>query len=152
MKDPLLFEQLIKTYEDLIFDICKTILKKSINVNTVFRSILKKIRKTYYKSNYIQYERSWILRIIYKQLLDFYKCYGKRILELNERKQENNDSFEFFFSLLSLEDQLLLLLKNKFKIPFSEISSAFLISEDSIKVKYQLALHTIEERMWSKKD
>jgi DNA-directed RNA polymerase specialized sigma24 family protein len=46
------------------------------------------------------------------------------------------------------EDQILLLLRDKHGIPYSEIASALRSPEESLKVKRQQALRTLEEWLW----
>jgi DNA-directed RNA polymerase specialized sigma24 family protein len=57
--------------------------------------------------------------------------------------------FDLYFHRLIPEDQILLLLKDKYGIPYPEIATAMGIPEESLKIKRQQALRTLEEWLWS---
>jgi len=151
-------EYFVQSYGDLLFDLCESVLVSPMNAQIAFRSILKKLRAGRRRSNFQAYERSLVLRIACDLLLKFCREYGHHISPEEQIKLDSNSSvkirfkeFESYFHRLMPEDQLLLLLKDKLAIPYSEISVAMSIPEGSLKIRRQQALRALEEWLWKTK-
>lgn len=151
-------EYFVQSYGDLLFDLCESILVSPINAQIAFRSILKKIRTGRRLHKFKTYERSWVLRIACDLLLKFCREYGHHISPEEQIKLDSNSSvktrfkeFDSYFHRLMPEDQILLLLKDKLNIPYSEISVAMSIPEGSLKIRRQQALRALEEWLWNTK-
>jgi DNA-directed RNA polymerase specialized sigma24 family protein len=104
----------------------------------------------------VVYERSWILKIGAEQLLSLLKQQSLAVspeqqIELDAKKQVMGDleSFDFYFSRLRSDSQLLLLLKDKHHLPYADIADALGIPVDSLKLQRQQALRTLEEWLWT---
>ncbi len=151
-------EYFVQSYGDLLFDLCESILVSPINAQIAFGSILKKIRAGRRLHKFKTYERSWVLRIACDLLLKFCREYGHHISPEEQIKLDSNSSvktrfkeFDSYFHRLMPEDQILLLLKDKLNIPYSEISVAMSIPEGSLKIRRQQALRALEEWLWNTK-
>ncbi len=59
------------------------------------------------------------------------------------------ENFNAYFHRLSAKDQILLILKDKYDIPYTEIAAALSIPAGSLKVRRQQALKTLEEWLWN---
>src|SRR5690349_3809978 len=93
---------------------------------TLFRSILKKLHLDHREHKYSRYERSWVLKIACRQLLEFcnqtqYQVSPEEQIKLDRNGTISNRLKEFnsYFHRLLPEDQIFLLLKDKHKIPDS---------------------------------
>jgi DNA-directed RNA polymerase specialized sigma24 family protein len=145
-------EHFVNSYGDLIFDLCQSVLQNPSRSQTAFRRILKKIQsqrrtlKGRFQKGYSTYERSWILRIVCDDLI---QSYHKGLSSAAAAPSALQSDFETCFGHLVPEDQLLLLLKDKFGIPEDEISIAMNLPAGSLKIRRQQALRTLEEWMFT---
>jgi len=149
------FKKITETYGDLIFDLCESLLWSHSHAQNAFRTIMSKIRRRLKSENYIEYEKSWILRIACTTLLELYPRLGKRIsseeqLKFDSSKNSSSrvDHFEMYFHRLEPEDQLLLLLKDKLRVSDAEISNAMAAPAGALKIRRQQALRALEEWLW----
>jgi DNA-directed RNA polymerase specialized sigma24 family protein len=145
----------VQQYGDLLFDLCESILWSPTNAQLAFRAILREIKSTQEKNKYTEYERPWVLRIASKKLLEIANKHGRRLtpseqimLDATLKFDARIKQFDSYFHRLSAEDQLLLLLRDKFGLSYQEIASATGIPEGSIKMRRQQSLRTIEEWLW----
>ncbi len=147
-----------RTYGDLLYDLCVSLLRNSGEAQLVLRSLLKKmtIQSKNKKNAYTKYERAWILRMACEKLIHLYKQSDFQIPPEEQIKLDSNESvsirlkqFESYFHRLVPEDQLLFLLKEKWKIPDTEIAMALAIPEGSLKIQRLQALRTLEEWIWT---
>jgi DNA-directed RNA polymerase specialized sigma24 family protein len=139
----------------MIFDLCTSVLSSPLNAQIAFRSILKKIRSAGRFQNYTVYERSWVLRISCEKLLELSRFHGHQVTAQEQIKLDSDRNvttrlkqFHLYFYRLIPEDQLLLILKDKYNLPYSEIATALGTPEASLKIKRQQALRALEEWLW----
>ncbi len=149
--------KLVEKYGDLIFDLCESMLGNSALAQLAFRSIIKKIRLELNRSSYEAYERSWVLKLASQQLLALVRRRGevvepKRQFEIDSHAENQNQTqkLDFYFRRLRPELQLLLLLKEKHRLPTDEISAALGTPIDTLKLQRGQALKALEEWMWTK--
>jgi DNA-directed RNA polymerase specialized sigma24 family protein len=145
----------VRSYGDLIFDLCETLISTPLNAQIAFRSILKKLKSGSRFHQFHQHERGWVLRITCEKLLELCRHHGRRITPEEQINLDSNDhlsvrlkQFDIFFRRLMPEDQILLILKDKYGIAYSEIATAMATPEGSLKVRRQQALRTLEEWLW----
>ena len=149
-------DYILKSYGDTLFDLCESLLANPTAAQIAFRAILKKTRLTRKNLRYAEFERSWVLKIACGQLIKFYENYGFRV-SLQEQIRLNDHTnisaklkqFTLYFRRLTAEDQILLLLKDKYDIPHEDISSALSVPAGSLKVRRQQALRALEEWLWN---
>ncbi len=151
-------EHAVRSYGDLIFDLCESLLQGPIHTQIAFRSILRKIRSGSRFQRYSGYERSWVLRITCDRLLHLSRQKGRHVpledlikLDSSEQVALRLKQFPSYFHRLMPEDQILLLLRDKYGIPYSEISNAMATPEGALKIRRQQALRAIEEWVWKGK-
>ena len=151
-------DHFVRSYGDLLFDLCESVLQSPEYAQIVFRSILRKIRHGSRFEKYSGYERSWVLRIACDKLLHL--CHQRTHpisiedqikLDANEQVSLRLKQFNSYLRRLMPEDQILLLLRDKYGIPYPEIATAMTIPEDSLKIRRQQALRTLEEWLWNSK-
>lgn len=145
----------VHLFGDLIYDLCLSVLQSPQNAQILFRNIFKAIREQKKANPYEANERAWVLRLACDQLRENAKKFSRSLtpseqvmLDHHLHGEDRLKQFESYFHRLETVDQLLLLLRDKFGIPFSEISSALALPEGSLKLKRQHALRAIEEWLW----
>ncbi len=152
-------DDIVKKYGDLLFDLCETVLWSPINAQLALRSILKTVAKQRgnpkLQENFQDHERAWILRIACERLRKDAARLGRRLtpseqIELDSEQGASTrlHRFDRYFHRLNPEDQLLLLLRDKYGIPYVEISSAMGAPDGSLKVRRQHALRALEDWIW----
>ncbi len=150
-------DHLIQTYGDLLFDLCESVLGASTTTQIAFKTIIKKIRAEKKKTFYTAYERGWVLKITVHKLLEYSQEGGRSPSSSETLMTRTSDTataplienFNIHFHRLPAEDQVLLLLKDKFGIPDAEISLAMSIPIGSLKIRRLQALRTLEDWLWT---
>jgi len=148
-------DRYVHSYGDLLFDLCESVLWSSTNAQIAFRSILKDIKRGRRFQKFGAHERSWVLKVACDRLRHLSVRHGRSVshaerikLDANENVANRLKHFESYFHRLPIEEKVLLLLKDKYGIPYTEIASAIGIPEGSLKVRRQQALRTLEEWLW----
>ncbi len=120
-----------------------------------FRTIVKSLRKNITSQNYQDYERAWVLQIACQELIALSPHHGRRTtaseqieLDATQNVASRFKSFEFYFNRLKTEDQILLLLRDKYGLPYPEIAASLGVPEDSLKIRRSHALRALEEWLW----
>jgi DNA-directed RNA polymerase specialized sigma24 family protein len=150
-----MIEHVVQLYGDLLFDLCESILWSPSNAQIAFRSILRQVKSKRGSNLYQTHERTWVLRVACSQLRSYAQRHGRRLtpseqimldasFDMNARLKQ----FDSYFHRLTTEDQLLLLLRDKYGIPYPEIAAAMETPEGSLKIRRQQALRTLEEWLW----
>ena len=147
--------QIIQTYGDLLYDLCENILWSPSAAPLAFRAVLLDIKKRRHHENFKDYERAWIIRTAYEKLTRLSATQGRRLtpseqimLDSTFKVDARLKQFDSYFHRLSTAEQLLLLLRDKYGIPYPEIAAATGLPEDSLKMRRQQALRTLEEWLW----
>ena len=146
----------VQTYGDLLYDLCESVLWSPNNAPFAFRAIIKDLKKNRSSNPFQDYERAWVLQIACQRLRKLALGKARRLTppeQIMLDSTQNIDSrirqFDSYFHRLTTDEQILLLLRDKYGIPYPEISTAMAIPEDSIKMRRQQALRTLEEWLWS---
>ncbi len=153
-------DDIVKKYGDLLFDLCESVLWSPINAQLALRSILKTVSKEHSNkalpNNFQDHERAWILRIACERLRKDSARLGRTLtpseqieLDAAEGVPSRLRKFDRYFHRLTPEDQLLLLLRDKYGIPYVEISAAMGTPDGSLKVRRQHALRALEDWIWT---
>jgi DNA-directed RNA polymerase specialized sigma24 family protein len=152
---------MVQRYGDLLFDLCESVLWSPGNAQGAFQAILKEIQNARFgrsgKNNEgpSNYERAWVLRVACEKLQVLAARHARRLspseqieLNANPTVSARLKQFDAFFHRLSTPEQILLLLRDKYGLPLSEISVALGMPEGSLKIQRQQALRTLEEWLW----
>lgn len=149
---------LIRSYGDLLFDLCESVLRNPTQVHATFSAILKKIRSGSRFQKFSSFERSWVLKVTCNQLLHLSNETSIPAVLDEQIKLNENEPIGLrlkhlgaYCRRLMPEDQILLLLRDKYGIPYPEIATALEIPEGSLKIRRQQALRTLEEWLWKSK-
>jgi DNA-directed RNA polymerase specialized sigma24 family protein len=148
-------DNVVQLYGDLIFDLCESILWSSSQAQNAFRAIIKEVKKTPATDKFTTHERAWILSIAFDKLKKFSLQYGRKVsaseqiqLEANQNAAARLKHFDVYFHRLTTEEQIVLLLRDKYGLPYAEIASAMSRPEGTLKSIRSQALRTLEEWLW----
>lgn len=148
-------DKLVQSYGDTLFDLCESLLWDPAQAQIAFREVIQALKKSLPANGYIEHERAWVLRTACDRLKHLSLKNARRItpteqIQLDSTQGVSNriKQFEFFFHRLSDDDQLVLLLRDKYGLPYSEIASALDAPEGSLKVRRGQALRSLDEWLW----
>ena len=104
---------------------------------------------------YRNFERAWILRVACERLIQPGR-YPRRIvtpeeqirLDAMEKISARLKNFDHYFHRLRPEDQILLLLRDKYGLDYAEIAAAMGLPEGSLKTRRSQALRALDEWLW----
>ena len=151
-----LVDRVIQLYGDLLYDLCESVLWNPVTAQLTFRSIMKSIRRnTSADLSFQEYERPWVLRIATQELLKLAASHQRRLTP-SEQIQLDSDQdplsrlklFGSYFHRLSADDQVLLLLRDKYGLPYPEISTALGRPEGTVKTQRAQAIRALENWLW----
>jgi hypothetical protein len=155
-------ERIVQNHGDLLFDLCESVLWSPINAQVAFRAIIQEVRRGQKGPADLQFdrfERAWVLNVACDRLKSFADRHARRVTpsEQLELDSQNTASarlyhFDHYFHRLSVEDQILILLKDKHGLALEEIEAALSAPADSLKIRRQQALRALEEWIWDSAD
>lgn len=147
-----------RSYEDLLFDLCHSTLTDAQSAQQIFETIIKELAKTKISERYKNHERSWVFKIACQQILRVHSrneiqptCSAQIELDSLSSSASRLKHFAEYFQRLQPEDRLLILIRDKYGLPFSELASTFNVSEESLKARRNRILRTLEKWVWSDK-
>ena len=148
-------ERMVSLYGDLLYDLCSSVLISQNNAQVAFRKILRRVRSEHSKSNYVDFERAWLLKIAHHVLLPMTHRYGvslspseRLMLDASLKTSQRLAHFDSYFHRLTAEDQILLLLRDKYGFSYPEIASAMGEPEASLRLRRTQAFQSLEEWIW----
>ena len=152
---PSFVENVVQLYGDLLFDLCESVLGTPAQAQAAFRSIVLEIKGTRAEEKYKNHERAWILRIAFKKL-KLLSVQHARPFSASEQIELDSSpnvatrmkSFDTYFHRLTAEQQLILLLKDKYGLPYVEVANATGLPEGTLKGIRGQALRTLEAWLW----
>jgi DNA-directed RNA polymerase specialized sigma24 family protein len=154
-KEKIPVDRIVHSYGDLLFDLCESLLASPAQALLAFRAILRRIKATPHDAAYESHERAWVLRVAFETLKKQTGRHGKTVsaseqIEVDAAKgvASKMKHFDRFFHRLTPDDQILLLLRDKYGLPYGEIASAMATPEGSLKMQRQNCLRTLEEWLW----
>ena len=128
-----------------------------MSAQVAFRAIVRDIRRRYVHEIYSDHERAWVLNLACSRLRTLSDRYARKLtppeqieLDAVESVTHRLKQFDSFFHRLSVEDQMLLLLRDEYGVPFPEIATAMGAPEGSLKTRRSQALRTLEDWLWER--
>lgn len=151
-------ERVVQLYGDMLFDLCESVLWSPVNAQLAFRSILKTLRRRRSGHGYTEFERAWILQIACEKLIELSARHGRKLTSSEQIQLDSAQGvasrlkqFDSYFHRLVTEDQILMLLRDKYGMPYPEIASALGVPEPSLKMRRTQALRSLEEWLWDER-
>ncbi len=149
-------DPILESHGDLLFDLCESLLLSSRHAHYTFRGIVKRIRRAGGVQKFADFERAWLLRIACEELRVQSRRHPRRLsapeqldLDSSPDVADKLRRFDGYFMRLSTDERLLLLLRDKYGLPFPEIATALGTPEGSLKVQRAHALRALEEWIWN---
>lgn len=146
---------IVDEYGDLIFDLCVSVLDDPVQAQFAFRTLLKQARKEHKGNGYSRYRRAWILKITNRHLQALIRRQGGKAISPREEtdlaeaaSEVRLNHIEHYLHRLSLEDRMMILLRDKYGLPYDEIAMAMDLPEPSLKVRREQVLRTLEGWIW----
>lgn len=146
-------EKVVQLYGDLLFDLCESVLWSAKQAPNAFRTILKEIRKS--GPGYEEHERAWILKIAFEKLKELSIHHARKVtaseqiqLDATSNVSVRLKQFDIYFHKLTTEEQVVLLLRDKYGLPYGEVASVTGLPEGSVKSIRQQALRALESWLW----
>ena len=150
-------ERVLQNYGDLLFDLCESVLWSPSGAQIAFQTILKELKKSHPSNRYTQYERAWVLKIACERLRKLSRKFARRLSPAEQIMLDSSVAvtsrlkhFDSYFHRLGTDDQILLLLRDKYGLTYLEISAALGLPEGTLKTRRQQALRTLEEWLWDR--
>ncbi len=147
--------RVVELYGDTLYDLCHSVLWSGSNAQIAFRSILKDLRAASRKQRFQAHERPWVISVACARLRAFAQRHGRKLtpseqimLDANSDLQARLKQFDAYFHRLPVDDQILLLLRDKYGLPYGEIATALGIPEGSLKIQRQQSVRALEEWLW----
>ncbi|MBC7386637.1 MAG: sigma-70 family RNA polymerase sigma factor [Cryobacterium sp.] len=144
-------KRIISTYGDLLYDLCQSMLWSPADAPDAYRSILRTLGRRPKAERFLKYERSWILQIAFNELRGMKKRSPRLLTPAEQVMLDSNPDpkarlrfFDSYFHRLPIESQLLLLLRDKYGLPVSEVASVLQIPEPSARLQRLQALRLME--------
>ena len=149
-------DRIVATYGDLLFDFSQSLLWSPADAPDAYRSILRTLNRRRRKEEFQRYERPWILQIAFQELRGMKRRSPRTLTPAEQVMLDSNPDpkarlrfFDSYFHRLTIESQLLLLLRDKYGVPLTEIASILEIPEASARLQRLQALRLLESWIWS---
>jgi len=148
-----------QNYGDLVYDLFYSILWNHKGAGTLYLSFWNQMDRELSKEqeHYQKYARPWVLRGAIESVLTGIQKHGRVLtpaeqvmLDANLDVHARQKQFESYLHKLSPQDHILMLLRDKYGLPYEEISAALGLSEGAIRIKRQQALRSLEEWLWDR--
>ncbi len=142
---------MVATYGDLLFDLCQSMLWSPADAPFAYRSILRTLNRRRRTERFEKYERSWILQVAFRELRGMKKRSPRLLTPAEQVMLDSNPDpkarirfFDSYFHRLPIESQLILLLRDKYGIPISEVASILELPEASARLQRLQGLRSLE--------
>lgn len=148
-----------QNYGDLVYDLFYSILWNHKGAGLLYLSFWNQMDRELARggATYQRYARAWVLRSAIQVLVAGSAKHGRSLtpaeqvmIDANLDLEARQAQFESYLHKLPPADHILLLLRDKFGLPYEEISAALGISEGAIRIKRQQALRSLEEWLWDR--
>ena len=141
----------VSTYGDMLYDLCQTMLWSSADAPDAYRSILRTLSRRRRSERYSRYERPWILQIAFRELRGMKRRSPRLLTPAEQVMLDSNPDprarlrfFDSYFHRLPIESQCLLILRDKYGIPVSEVAAVLEVPEASARLQRLQALRMLE--------
>lgn len=142
---------IVATYGDLLYDLCQSMLWSPADAPYAFRSILRTLNRRWKNERFEKYERPWILQIAFHELRGMRRKSSRFLTPAEQVMLDSNPEprarlrfFDSYFHRLPIESQLLLVLRDKYGIPLSEVAAVLELPEASARLQRLQALRLLE--------
>jgi hypothetical protein len=148
-----------ENYGDMVYDLFYSILWNHKGAGTLYLAFWNEMDRELSRRSevYERHARAWVLRGAIQFVLSSVGKLGRSLtpseqvmLDANLNIPARLRQFESYMHKLPHSDQVLLLMRDKYGLPYEEISTAMGLSEGALKIKRQQALRAMEEWLWDR--
>ena len=148
-----------ENYGDMVYDLFRSVLWNTKGADALYLSFWNQMDRILSQSRqaYERHARAWVLGSAIRVLLAGTHRHGRSLTASEQVMLDANldiparlRQFESYLHKLGATDQILLLLRDKFGLPYSEIATAMGYSEGALRIKRQQALRAMEEWLWDR--
>jgi DNA-directed RNA polymerase specialized sigma24 family protein len=157
-RSPLVAE-LNRNFGDLVYDLYYSILWNHQGARALYLSLWHQLDRelAHHPETYKKYSRAWVLQLAVDLLIRSNSKLGRALspseqvmLDANLNIPARLRQFDSYMHKLGVQDQILLLLRDKYGLPYSEVAATLQMPEGSLRVKHQQALRSLEEWLWDR--
>lgn len=149
------FQHSVRTYGDLLFDLCQSVLWSPESAPYAYRLILKNLKAKEHGPRFEKYERAWVLHSAYDILSRLAEKSPRRLTPAEQVMLDSNPEpktrlryFDSYFHRLPVDSQFALILKDKYGIPLPEVATVMELPLESLKLKRLQALRLLKDWIW----
>ncbi len=149
------FEKIGQEYGNIIFDLCEAMIQGSSHTQAAYRLIINEIARKLKGPRFVEYEREWIISIVIQQLRTLFSKQGRHLTSEEQIQLDGTrdipsrlKKFDLFVLRLNFDERLVLLLKDKLGLSYTEIATCTGWPIDSVKLRRTQVLRTLEDSIW----
>lgn len=148
-----------RNFGDLVYDLFHSVLWNHQGARVLHLRLWRTIDRRLQggEAHPERHVRAWVLQEAVDLLLRSHRRLGRSLspseqvmLDANLNIPARLRQFEAYLHKLRAEEQILLLLRDKYGLPYAEIAAALRTPEGSLRVRHQQALRTLEEWLWDR--
>ncbi len=144
-------DRAVTTYGDLLYDFCQSMLWSPADAPHAYRSILRTLNRRHRTEKFNRYERPWVLQIAFRELRGMKKRSPRFLTPAEQVMLDSNPDprarlrfYDSYFHRLPIESQCLLILRDKYGLPMSEVAIVLEIPEGSARLQRLQAFRLLE--------
>lgn len=151
--------ELNRQFGDLVYDLFYSVLWNHKGARALYLQLWRQLDSHLGngKAKYQKHARPWVLQIAVELLLRSQEKLGRALspseqvmLDANLNIPARLRQFDSYLHKLSIADQILLLLRDKYGLPYAEVAATMQMPEGSLRIKHQQALRSLEEWLWDR--
>ncbi len=149
--------ELNRNFGDMVYDLFYSLLWNHKGARTLYLGLWRELDREIgiRGEEYRKYARAWVLQRAVHLVRNQHAKWGRVLspaeqvmLDANLTVPARLRQFDSYLHKLPLSDQILLLLRDKYALPYSEVAAILETPEGSLRVQHQQALRTLEEWLW----
>ncbi len=151
--------ELNRNFGDLVYDLFYSVLWNHKGARILYLQLWRQLDRELGdgKSEFQKHSRAWILQRAIELLSRSQEKYGRALspseqvmLDANLNIPARLRQFDSYLHKLNIQDQILLLLRDKYGLPYAEVAATLRMPEGSLRIKHQQALRSLEEWLWDR--
>ncbi|MEN9723822.1 MAG: Sigma-70, region 4 [Pseudomonadota bacterium] len=148
-----------RQWGDLTYDLLYSVLWNHVGTKTLYLELWARIDQALKKAEYgyQRHSRAWVLQVTTTTLFEKHQKYGRKLspseqvmLDANLNIPAKLRQFDSYLHKLPVRDHTLLLLRDKYGLPYGEIATILGMPEGSLRVQHQQALRSLQEWLWDR--
>ena len=151
--------ELNRQFGDLVYDLFYSVLWNHKGARSLYLHLWRQLDREvgHGKPEYQKHSRAWVLQVAVELLIRSHEKHGRALspseqvmLDANLNIPARLRQFDSYLHKLGVLDQILLLLRDKYGLPYDEVAATLRMPEGSLRIKHQQALRSLEEWLWDR--